>query len=72
MVRRHSFKKHCRHGHSVTISWDQADLGLEPVAPATLYDTPPVAPGVTWGIEQKCDQCDDIVRHAVLAMPIRN
>lgn len=61
----------CSNGHSVTIQYDRADIGIEATPPARLYATSP--PGldasgavVTWGIEQECGECGEVVKASVV------
>jgi hypothetical protein len=70
MTKQH-FDLRCANGHLVTIRWARADVGIEPMPPARLYATPPIgldASGAVnaWGIEQKCGECGEIVRHPVI------
>lgn len=69
---KHRVDLHCSNGHQVTIRYEGADVGIVATPPATLYETPPIAPvsaGVvtTWGIEQKCTECGETVKHSVPA-----
>lgn len=72
LVTKHRIELHCTNGHEVTIRYERADIGIEPTAPARLYAAPPIAPvasGVrtTWGVEQHCEHCEDVVRVSVVA-----